>query len=73
MAAESRGMRNLADALGLRSDFNGSVKNYLTYSVLGGLVSQGKVSFDSQTKLFTVQTSATPTVSPNPNSERNFQ
>jgi hypothetical protein len=33
----------IARDLGLESDFNGSQKNYLSYSVLGGLLKQGKI------------------------------
>ena len=32
--------------------FAGDVKNYLTYSVLGGLVAKGKVAWDKRTKLY---------------------
>ena len=40
------GLRNseLADALGLRSDINGRQKDYLTYSVLGILLAEGRVT-----------------------------
>lgn len=43
------GLRNsdIADALGLRSSMNGSQKDYLTYSVLGILMQQGRVIKDS--------------------------
>lgn len=39
------GLRNaeIADALGLRSSMNGNQKDYLTYSVLGILMQQGRV------------------------------
>jgi len=42
------GLRNsdIADALGLRSSMNGSQKDYLTYSVLGILMQQGRVIKD---------------------------
>ena len=50
------GLRNvdIADRLGLRSEFRGGYRNYLTYTVLMSLQSQGKVIRDSQTKLFTI-------------------
>jgi hypothetical protein len=50
-----QGMRNaqLADALGLRSEFRGGQRNYLTYSVLGGLLARGEVAWDQETKIFT--------------------
>ncbi len=55
------GLRNaeIADSLNLRSDFRGRQRDYLTYSVLGGLVSRGKLNWDSQTKLFTVARNTT--------------
>ena len=41
-----QGLRNaqIADLLDLRSDFLGNQKDWLTYSVLGGLIKQGKVT-----------------------------
>lgn len=33
----------IARQLGLESDFNGRQRNYLTYSVLGGLLKDGRV------------------------------
>ncbi len=53
---EGLGNSEIADLLDLRSEFRGRQKNYLTYSVLGGLISQGKVNWDSQAKLFSVAT-----------------
>ena len=55
LSAHPRGLRNaeVAENLGLRSDFRGKQKDYLTYSVLGGLLDQGKISWDQQTKIFT--------------------
>ena len=49
------GLRNsqIADALGLRSSIRGRQRNYLTYSVLGGLMDQGKVAQDQETSIFT--------------------
>lgn len=35
---------DIARELGLESDFNGQQKNYLTYSVLGGLLRRGLVT-----------------------------
>ena len=51
----SNGLRNaeIAEALDLRSDFNGRQKDYLTYSVLGGLIRRNLVQRDSKTKKFT--------------------
>ena len=48
------GLRNvdIADQLGLRSEFRGGYRNYLTFTVLMSLVSQGRVIRDSRTKLF---------------------
>jgi hypothetical protein len=52
----SDGLRNaeIAEALNLRSDFSGRQKDYLTYSVLGGLLRQGRVTWNGETKRFTV-------------------
>ena len=49
-----QGLRNIeiAKSLGLRSDFLGSHRNYLTYSVLGKLIEEGKVVRDEQNKGF---------------------
>jgi hypothetical protein len=54
---EPDGLRNgeIAEALGLRSDFRGRQKDYLTYSVLGGLIRQGRVAWDQKTKKFTAR------------------
>lgn len=50
-----QGLRNseIAEELGLRSDFQGKQKDYLTYSVLGGLLRKAQVAWDQRTKLFT--------------------
>jgi hypothetical protein len=50
-----QGLRNyeIAEELGLRSDFQGKQKDYLTYSVLGGLLRKTQVVWDQRTKLFT--------------------
>jgi hypothetical protein len=52
---EPDGLRNaeIAEALNLRSDFRGRQKDYLTYSVLGGLIDQGRVAWNQETKRFT--------------------
>ena len=44
------GLRNfqIADLLGLRSSIRDGQRNYLTYSVLGGLMTQGKVVQDRE-------------------------
>lgn len=49
------GLRNsqIADLLGLRSSIRGRQRNYLTYSVLGGLMDQGKIAQDRETLIFT--------------------
>ncbi len=49
------GLRNaeIAEALSLRSDFRGRQKDYLTYSVLGGMIHQGRVAWNRETKRFT--------------------
>jgi hypothetical protein len=51
------GLRNadIAEALNLRSDFRGRQKDYLTYSVLGGLMHQGRVARNEKTKRFIVK------------------
>ena len=57
-----QGLRNsqIAVDLDLRSDFNGKQKDYLSYSLLGGLIKLGKVSWDQHTKLFTLSEEARP-------------
>ena len=49
------GLRNsqIADLLGLRSSIRGRQRNYLTYSILGSLMDQGKVAQDRETSIFT--------------------
>ena len=49
------GLRNseIAECLGLRSDFRGKQKDYLTYSVLGRLMKADRVTWNKHTKLFT--------------------
>jgi hypothetical protein len=50
------GLRNaqIADLLGLRSSIREGQRNYLTYSVLGGLMARGKVVQDRESKVFTL-------------------
>ena len=45
LESNPQGLRNseIAEALSLRSDFRGNQQNYITYSVLGGLIAQGRV------------------------------
>ncbi len=49
-----QGLRNVqvADILGLRSIVRGDQRDYLAYSVLGGLLDQGKISWDANSKLY---------------------
>lgn len=58
LEAHPQGLRNaqIADALGLRSSIRNRQRDYLTYSVLDGLMSHGAVTQDSETKLFTIAT-----------------
>ena len=55
LADKPEGLRNaeVAAALDLQSDFRGRQRNFLTYSILGGLVAQGKVNWAADTKIFT--------------------
>ena len=50
-----QGLQNvqIAGLLNLRSDFVGRQRNYLTYSVLGGLLAHGAVEWDQGIKIFT--------------------
>ena len=52
-----QGLRNtqVADLLGLRSDFLGNQKDYLTYSVLGGLIAKRKIAwhYEGRFRIFT--------------------
>ena len=52
--AHPSGLRNshIADALGLRSSIRDGQRNYLTYSVLGGLMARGEVVQNQETKVF---------------------
>lgn len=58
LESHPQGLRNaqIADALGLRSSIRDRQRDYLTYSVLGGLMARGAVKQDSETKLFTIAT-----------------
>ena len=53
LEANPQGLRNsqIADALGLRSSIRGGQRNYLTYSVLGGLMARGEGVQDPETKI----------------------
>jgi hypothetical protein len=55
LEAHPDGLRNsqIADLLGLRSSIRDGQRNYLTYSVLGGLMARGDVVQDRETKVFT--------------------
>ena len=59
LSLHQEGLRNsqIAKALCLESDFNGRQRNYLTYSLLGGLIWQRKVDFCKNSKLFTLSKS----------------
>lgn len=45
LTVNPQGLRNIeiADSLGLRSSSQGNQRNYLTYSILGNLIEEGKV------------------------------
>ena len=60
LEANPQGLRNLqiADLLGLRSSIRDGQRNYLTYSVLGGLMACCEVVQDQETKLFTISEAA---------------
>ena len=55
LSQNPQGLRNsdIARLLNLQSDFLGSQRNYLTYSVLGGLLASNRVTRDDETRLFT--------------------
>ena len=46
LEANPQGLRNfeIAELLGLRSNSSGNQRNYLTYSVLGNLIDEGKIA-----------------------------
>ena len=54
LEAHPDGLRNsqIADLLGLRSSIRDGQRNYLTYSVLGGLMARGEVAQNRDTKVF---------------------
>ena len=54
LEAHPAGLRNsqIADLLGLRSSIRDGQRNYLTYSVLGGLMARGEVVQNRETKVF---------------------
>ena len=54
LEAHPDGLRNvdIALGLGLTSDFRGSYRNYLTFTVLTSLTAQGRIKRDSRTKLY---------------------
>ena len=54
LEANPQGLRNsrIADARGLGSSIRGGQRNYLTYSVLGGLMAREEVVQDPETKIF---------------------
>lgn len=56
LADNPGGLRNvdIANQLGLNSEFRGSYRNYITYTVLVSLRNQGKIGHDSRTKLFNI-------------------
>jgi hypothetical protein len=55
--ANSKGVTNsdAASALGLRSDYGGGSKDYLSYSVIGLLLREGKLAREGSSKLHTAQ------------------
>ena len=56
LAENPQGLRNvdIAVKLGLESEFRGGSRNYLTYTVLFGLMSRGEVGRNPDSKLFTL-------------------
>jgi len=55
--ANPKGIANsdAASALGLRSDYGGGSKDYLSYSVMGLLMREGKLARDGSSKLHRAQ------------------
>lgn len=55
--ANPKGITNsdTASALGIKSDYGGGSKDYLSYSILGLLMREGKLSRQGKTKLHTSQ------------------
>jgi hypothetical protein len=60
MTINPQGLRNveIANSLGLRSDFRGSHRNYLTYSILGKLIEEGKIVQNEKGKGFIISPSS---------------
>ncbi len=56
LEAHPDGLRNvdIARSLGLTSDFRGSYRNYLTFTILTSLTAQGRIKRDSTTRLYTL-------------------
>ena len=54
LESNPQGLRNaqIADLLGLRSSIRGRQRDYLTYSVLGGLMDRGEIVHGQETKIF---------------------
>ena len=54
LEAHPSGLRNvdIAHYLGLTSDFQGSYKNYLTFTILTSLLSKGRIVRDLRTKIY---------------------
>jgi hypothetical protein len=54
LEAHPAGLRNsqIADLLSLRSSIRDGQRNYLTYSVLGGLMARGEIVQNRETKVF---------------------
>ena len=57
LEAHPDGLRNvdIARGLGLSSDFRGSYRNYMTYTILTSLMGQGRINRDSETRLYFIQ------------------
>jgi hypothetical protein len=55
--ANSKGITNsdAASLLGLRSDYGGGSKDYLSYSIIGLLMREGKLARDSTSKKHVAQ------------------
>ena len=56
-----QGLRNvqIANMLGLSSEFRGEQRNFLTYAVLGRLLAQGRILRNEETKTYTVMNADT--------------
>ena len=55
LGGHPEGLRNvdIADRLNLRSMVRGGRRNYLTFSILGGLLADGKIAWNQDTKVYT--------------------